>query len=55
MYFVISKLDASKLANLDLLMNFGVSMDCRHLMLELIEYGGNFDDCCTVFSLIPFY
>lgn len=55
MYFVISKLDAPKLAKLDLLMNFGISIDCRNIMLELIENGGNLEDCCTVFSLIPFY
>lgn len=54
MYFVISRLDASKLANLDSLMNFGVSIDVRSIILELIENGGNYEDCCHSFELIPF-
>lgn len=37
MYFVIAKLDESKLSRLDFLVNFGVGLFNIHQMLELME------------------
>ena len=39
---------------MDLIMNFGVQMDIRHTMLELITHGGNYDMCKEVFENFPF-
>ena len=50
MYFIIAKLDAFKLVKLDLIMNFGVSMDNRNTLIDLIENGGAYDDCSHIFS-----
>jgi hypothetical protein len=36
MYYVIAKLDVNKLANLDFLMNFGVTMENRNIALDLM-------------------
>lgn len=45
MYFVIAKLDAPKLAKMDLIMNFGISVEIRTAMLDLMEHGGGYEDC----------
>lgn len=55
MYFVIAKLDAPRLAKLEMVMNFGIQVDVRGIMLELMEYGGTYEDCSKVFYQIPFF
>lgn len=37
MYFVIAKLDESKLSRMDYLVNFGVSLENIHIILDLME------------------
>lgn len=54
MYFIISRLSETKLAKLDYLVNFGVSLDVIHMILENMENGGDYDDLIEVFALIPF-
>ena len=44
MYFVIAKLDEQRLVNMDYLVNFGVNMDCIHIMQEAIYNGGDFEE-----------
>ena len=54
MYFVIGKLDAPRLAKMDIIMNFGVSTEIRSLLLDIIENGSNYEDCAVKFELVPF-
>ena len=44
MYFVIAKLDESRLVKMDFMVNFGVSLECIHIMLDAIHDGGDFDE-----------
>ena len=55
MYFVINKLDESRLYRMDFLVNFGVSLeDIRHIS-EALEDGGNYDDVKEhTFKHLPF-
>ena len=43
MYFVIAKLDENKLVKMDFLVNFGVSLDVIHLLLDAFEIGGDYE------------
>ena len=54
MYFVISRLDENKLEKLDFLVNFGVSLDNIHLMLDKMQNGGDYEDLSHTFAVIPF-
>ncbi len=54
MYFVIARLDENKLAKMDFLVNFGVSMDYIHLISDQMEHGGTYDDVKETFELIDF-
>ena len=54
MYFVIHKLEAKQLARLDLIMNFGVQMDIRSLILDMLHTGGNYEACAGTFKNLPF-
>lgn len=54
MYFVIGRLDAAKLAKMDFIINFGVSVEQRNKVLELIEYGGDYGRAARTFDSIPF-
>jgi hypothetical protein len=49
MYFIISRLNVDKLAKLDYLVNFTVSLDVIHLFLENMESGGDYEDLTHVF------
>lgn len=49
MYFVIAKLDENKLSRLDFLVNFGVPLDVIHLILEVMENGGEFEEVSSTF------
>jgi hypothetical protein len=53
MYFVIAKLDENKLANLDYLVNFGVTLECIHLIRDLLETGGDYEDAEHTLAAIP--
>ena len=44
MYFAISRLTEAKLRRLDYLVNFGVTLDVIHLILDCMENGGDFED-----------
>jgi len=39
MYFVMSRLDAVKFCKLDFIVNFGVQMDTRSSIMNMIEIG----------------
>lgn len=54
MYFVINRLDENKFARLDFLVNFGVTLDIIHLVLEQMENGGDYEEICHTFAVIPF-
>jgi hypothetical protein len=54
MYFVIAKLDEVKLARLDFLVNFGVSLTDIHKILELMEHGGDYENVAFTFDMIDF-
>jgi hypothetical protein len=54
MYFVIAKLDIHRLANFDFLINFGVTMEQRNIMLTLMENGGDFHHVASVIEKLPF-
>jgi hypothetical protein len=43
MYFAVSKLDADRFANLDFVMNFGISSEYKVLFTSFIENGGSYD------------
>ena len=42
MYFVISRLDEHRLAKMEFLVNFGVTMENIKIMQDVIEYGGTY-------------
>ena len=44
MHFVINKLDAPKLAKLDFIINFGVTIEEKNQIIELLENGGGYED-----------
>ena len=44
MYFVINRLDENKLVKLDFMVNFAVSLDYIHLLLDKMENGGDYED-----------
>jgi hypothetical protein len=54
MYFVIARLDENKLVKLDFLVNFGVSLDVIHLLLDVLESGGDFSAVEQTFELVQF-
>jgi hypothetical protein len=54
MYFVIAKLDATKLARMDFLVNFGVTQEQKSLLHDLIENGGDYDNARYAFYQISF-
>jgi hypothetical protein len=49
MYFVIAKLDESKLSRLDFLVNFGVTLDNIKILLELMEHGTDYENTAQTF------
>lgn len=55
MYFVINRLDAIKLAKMDSIMNFGIQGDIRTTFTELMDNGGEYEDCAQVFGETPFF
>lgn len=50
MYFVIARLDENKLVHMDFMVNFGVSLDTIHILLEQLEYGGDYDEVKYTFE-----
>lgn len=54
MYFVINRLDEHKLAKFDFLVNFAVSLDFIHLLLDKMENGGDYEDLHHTYAVIPF-
>ena len=44
MYYAVSKLDADRFANLDFVMNFGISAEIKVLFTNFIKNGGSFDE-----------
>jgi hypothetical protein len=55
MYFVIAKLDENHFIHMNYLVNFGVSLDCIHLMQLALESGGDLEEVThTTFNAIPF-
>lgn len=54
MYFVIAKLDVTKLSNFDFLVNFGVTMECRGVSLDLMQNGGDYESVKKVLERMPF-
>jgi hypothetical protein len=54
MYFVISKLDESRLARMEFLVNFGVPLDVIRTMSDVLENGGTFEEVRdTTFKSLP--
>ncbi len=54
MFFVISKLDETKLARMDFLVNFGVSLETIHEFADLLEYGDDFTHAKDTFDHTDF-
>jgi len=54
MFFVIAKLDAPKLAKLDFILNFGITMETKVRIAEFMERGGAYQEACEVFAELPF-
>ena len=48
MYFVIARLDEIKLAKMDYLVNFGVTLDCIHILLDAMEQGGDYEQVSRI-------
>ena len=46
MFVIISKLDAHKLARMDYIMNFGVTVETKEMMMSFMENGGNVRSAC---------
>jgi hypothetical protein len=44
MYFVINKLDESRFARMDFLVNFGVSLSDIRVIAQALEEGGTYED-----------
>jgi hypothetical protein len=54
MYFVISRLDEHRLAKMDFMINFGVTMESIKIMQNLLENGGTYSEAKeTSFSKLP--
>jgi hypothetical protein len=54
MYFAVSKLDADKFANLDFVMNFGITAEIKVLFTTFIQNGGTYSQVVeTVFDPTP--
>jgi hypothetical protein len=43
MYFVINRLDENRLAKLDFMVNFGITMAEIKQIQEAMEFGGNYE------------
>lgn len=54
MYFVIAKLDAEKLARMNYLVNFGVSLDSIHVIADIMNMKSEYRDAVVCFKKIPF-
>jgi hypothetical protein len=55
MYFVINRLDENRLARLEFLVNFGVSLADIKLIQEAMEFGGTYEEVKqTTFKALPF-
>ena len=54
MYFVIAKLDELKLARMDFMVNFGVPLEVIHQFLEMMDYGGDYEECKRTLDEIEF-
>lgn len=51
MYYAVSKLDADKFANLDFVMNFGITAEIKVLFSAFIRNGGSYEQAVeTVFA-----
>ena len=50
MYFVMSRLDATKYVKLDFIVNFGVSTDIKSKMSDLVQNGGRKEDIYRYFG-----
>lgn len=44
MYYAVSKLDADRFANLDFVMNFGISSEFKVLFSTFIANGGTYSE-----------
>lgn len=54
MYFAVSKLDADRFANLDFVMNFGITAEYKTLFTTFIQNGGTYTEAAeTVFEPTP--
>lgn len=54
MYYAVSKLDADRFANLDFVMNFGITSEFKVLFKEFIENGGTYTEAKdTLFQPTP--
>ena len=54
MYFVISRLDEHRLAKMDFMINFGVTMESIKIMQNLLENGGTYPEAKdTSFAKLP--
>ena len=55
MYFIINRLDESRLAKLDFMVNFGITMQEIRQMHDAMEHGGTYEQVkAATFKLIPF-
>jgi DNA-binding transcriptional MerR regulator len=55
MYFVINRLDENRLARLEFLVNFGVSLSDIKQIQEAMEYGGTYEEVKqNTFKQLPF-
>ena len=51
MYYAVSELDAEKVANLDFVMNFGITAEIKVLFSAFIRNGGSYEQAVeTVFA-----
>lgn len=54
MYYAVSRLDADKFANLDFVMNFGITAEYKVLFCTFISQGGSYEQAKTdVFEPTP--
>lgn len=55
MYFVINKLDENRLARMEFLVNFGVTLDTIRAVTQLMTNGGTYEDVqLSTLSKLPF-
>lgn len=50
MYFVIAKLDINKMLKMDYILNFGVTVNNKNMIVNVLENGGDYDDACRTFK-----